>query len=201
MRAKFAVAILISLIGSASAFAGADVPPWLQQAAATTAPAYDKDVPAVVLLNDQRITVTDDGRVVRTRMYAVRILNREGRSEALAREIYQTDTGKVRELQAWLIRSSSPAKHYGKDQTIDIALATNDVYNEYRAKAIVAGNEADTGNVFGYQVVSLTSIVSVPPLRRDSRCRWRKTRSAAAAARCPSCRSTPVSTPGSGSRR
>ena len=154
MRAKFAVAILSILFGSASVFAGDDVPSWLQQAAATTAPVYDKDVPAVVLLNDQRITVTDDGRVVRTRMYAVRILNREGRGEALAREIYQTDTGKVRELQAWLIRSSSPAKHYGKDQTIDIALATNDVYNEYRAKAIVAGNEADTGNVFGYQVVS-----------------------------------------------
>src|SRR5947208_16259024 len=98
-----------------TALAGSDAPPsWLQQAAATTPPTYDKDVPAVVLLNDQKITVSDDGHVVRTRTFAVRILNREGRAEAIAREVYQTDTGKVRDLQAWLIRSNGPVKHYGR---------------------------------------------------------------------------------------
>jgi hypothetical protein len=148
------IATLIIFLPSAAAFAGDDVPAWLQQAAATAPPAYDKDVSAVVLLNDEKITVTDDGRVVSTRMYAVRILNREGRSEAVAREIYQTDTGRVRELHAWLIRSAGQTKHYGKDQTIDIALALNDVYNEYRVKAIVAEDDADAGNVFGYQTVS-----------------------------------------------
>ncbi len=154
MRFRYLLSLFIILTAAASAFAGDDVPSWLQQAAAITPPAYDKDVPAVVLLSDQKITVSDDGRVVRTRTFAVRILNREGRGEAIAREIYQTDTGKVRDLQAWLIRPSGPAKHYGKDQTIDISLAVDDVYNEYRAKAIIAKDDADTGQVFGYQLVS-----------------------------------------------
>jgi transglutaminase-like putative cysteine protease len=60
----------------------------------------------------------------------------------------------VRDLQAWLIRSNGPTKHYGKDQTVDIALAINDVYNEYRVKAIIAEDDADAGQVFGYQLVS-----------------------------------------------
>ena len=154
MYKRLLLSLLIILLAGVSAFAGDEVPAWLQQAAATNAPAYDKDVPAVVLLNEQKITVSDDGRVVRTRTFAVRILNREGRSEAIAREVYQTDTGKVRDLQAWLIRPNGPVKHYGKDQTVDIALAMNDVYNEYRAKAIIAEDDADAGQVFGYQLVS-----------------------------------------------
>ncbi len=154
MHARFLSSILVTLIAAVTAVAGDEAPAWLQQAAAATVPSYDKNVSAVVLLNDQKISVTDDGRVVTTRLYAVRILNREGRSAALAREIYQTDTGKIRELQAWLIRPSGPAKHYGKDQTVDLALATDDVYNEYRVKAIFAKDDADAGQVFGYQVVS-----------------------------------------------
>lgn len=154
MPRRLLISILVLLFGAVTAMAGDDVPAWLQQAAATNVPAYEKSVPAVVLLNDEKIVVTDDGRVMTTHLYAVRILNREGRSEALAREIYQTDTGKVRELQAWLIRGSGPAKHYGKDQIVDIALATDDVYNEYRARAIIAENDADAGYVFGYQTVS-----------------------------------------------
>src|SRR5215467_8682390 len=126
MMRRFLLLVFVILIAAGSVFAGDDVPPWLQQAAAITPPTYDKDVPAVVLLNDQKITVSDDGHVVRTRTFAVRILNREGRGEAIAREVYQTDTGKVRDLQAWLIRSNGPVKHYGKDQVVDIAVSVDD---------------------------------------------------------------------------
>src|SRR5215831_6731192 len=154
MLTRLLLTVSLLLAASVTALAGDDAPAWLQQAAGTNVPAYDKTVRAVVLVNDQKITVTDDGHVTTTRLYAVRILNREGRSEAVAREIYHTDTGKVRELQAWLIRAAGPPKHYGKDQTIDIALATDDVYNEYRAKAIIGEDDADAGQVFGFQAVS-----------------------------------------------
>src|ERR1051325_5381991 len=146
--------LLILLATGAAHAAGDDVPAWLQQAAATTVPTYEKDVPAVVLLNDQKITVSEDGHVVTTRNYAVRILLREGRDFAFAKEIYQTDTGKVREMRAWLIRPAGPLKRYGKDETLDLALSTDDVYNEIRAKAISARADADAGSVFGYQIVS-----------------------------------------------
>src|SRR5215471_18020067 len=127
MLTRLLLFVAVMLAASVTTLAGDDVPAWLQQAATTSVPTYEKTVSAVVLLNDQKITVTDDGHVTTTRMYAVRILNREGRSEAVAREIYHTDTGKVRELQAWLIRATGPPRHYGKDQTIDLALATDDV--------------------------------------------------------------------------
>lgn len=155
MFRRLILSSLVILTGAAAAFGGSDAPPaWLQQVAATTAPTYDKDVPAVVLLNDQKVTVGEDGRVITTRMYAVRVLIREGRDFAFAREIYQTDTGKVREMHAWLIRPNGPAKSYGKDETVDLALANDDVYNEYRVKAIVAKEDTTAGAVFGYEIVS-----------------------------------------------
>ncbi|HYG81709.1 MAG TPA: hypothetical protein VD861_15035, partial [Pyrinomonadaceae bacterium] len=110
--------------------AGDEPPAWLRAAAAAPAPAYDKKVPAVVLHSERSMTVGEDGRIVTTTTYAVRVLAREGRTEAVAREIYTTDTGKVRELRAWLIRPSGQVKKYGKDETVDVALDDDDVYNE-----------------------------------------------------------------------
>src|SRR5437868_4143508 len=79
----FAFFVLI-LAATATAFAGDEAPAWLQQAAAQQAPAYDKDVPAVVLLDESAMTVGEDGRITTTKTYAVRILTREGRDEAVA---------------------------------------------------------------------------------------------------------------------
>ena len=154
MKLRLAFLCFVVLLFASPVLAGDDVPAWLSQAATVTAPTYEKDVPAVVLINDQKITVGEDGRVITTRNYAVRILVREGRGYAFAREIYQTDTGKVRDIHAWMIRPSGPPKRYGKDETLDVALSTDDVYNEYRAKVISAEKDADAGSVFGYSIVS-----------------------------------------------
>src|SRR2546421_247129 len=72
---------------AATALAGSDAPPsWLQQAAAANPPTYDKDVPAVVLVNDQKVTLTlAIGQMVR--MY--RDLRFEGRYlEGLLRAVF-----------------------------------------------------------------------------------------------------------------
>src|SRR5689334_18787524 len=115
-------AVLLSPSTSARAAVGDDAPAWLKQAASASAPTYDKLVKAVVLVKDVNTTVSADGRVVTTTSYAVRVLAREGRGEARAAEPYLTDSGKVRELHAWLIRPSGEVKSYGKDETLDIAL-------------------------------------------------------------------------------
>lgn len=147
--------LCLVLVGSSTAaLAGDEVPVWLQQAAAQKAPAYEKNVPAVVLHKEANVSVSQEGRIVTTTTYAVRILTREGRSEAVAREGYLTDAGKVREMKAWLIRPDGSVKRYGKDETADVAGSVNDVYNEYRVKLIIAEDDADAGMVFGYQVVS-----------------------------------------------
>src|SRR5262249_41937217 len=71
-----------------------DVPAWLRQAAAVNLPPYDKKVRAVVLLDERRVTVDDEGRVAAVRNYAVKLLTREGREDAIAAVGYNTDSEK-----------------------------------------------------------------------------------------------------------
>lgn len=145
----FAVVLL-----SGSARAGDDAPLWLKQAAASTVPAYNKDVPGVVLHGESRVTVDEDGRVVRSTYYAVKILTREGRGLARAEESYTTDNSKVREMRAWLIRPSGEVKKLSKDELLDVAQVDNDVYNEARMMVINARKDAEPGAVFGYEAVT-----------------------------------------------
>ena len=151
MLSRLLGSLVLLLLLVAPAIAGDDTPVWLQQVAAARTPEYEKDVPAVVLHKEQHTTVTSDGRIVTETSFAVRILLREGRRFAVAREYYESDAGKVRDMHAWLIRPSVPVKKYGKDQTIDAIEDANDVYNESRYKAIDASDDADAGSIFGYE--------------------------------------------------
>jgi transglutaminase-like putative cysteine protease len=143
------------LLLAAPVFAyGDDAPGWLRQAAALPAPTYDKNISIVVLHDELAMTVGDDGRVTTVSTYAVRILNREGRNAAVAHAYYETDTGKIREIKAWLIRPSGQVKSYGKDAVLDEADSLNDVYDEGRIKTIIASSDVEPGVVFGYQTTS-----------------------------------------------
>ena len=150
---RFSFVVVLVLASAASALA--DGPPaWLTQAVNIPTPAFEiKDVPAVVLLNDERVTVTSDGTVLKTVRYAVRILVREGREEAVARAVYTTDAERVRSINAWLIPRGGALRVYGKKETVDRILANNDLYNEGRVTYIDGSDHADTGDVFGYETV------------------------------------------------
>jgi hypothetical protein len=139
----------------AAATAGSpqDVPGWLKTAAATTLSAYPKEVSAVVLSDDSVVNVDEDGRLTRTDTRAIKILTREGRSEAVASEVYNTDHEKIKDLKAWIISPSGRVKKYGKGEAAELALVDNDVYNESRVLVIRAVDEAEPGSVFGYEVV------------------------------------------------
>jgi hypothetical protein len=128
-----------------------EAPQWLQQVAAIKVPAYDKEVPAVVLRKDQDVVVSSDGRITTTTTYAVRILTRDGRMFADAVEMYLTKSSKINDMHAWLIRPNGIVKKYGKDETVDRISDPNDIYDEYRLKEIDASADADAGVVFGYQ--------------------------------------------------
>src|SRR5574341_56221 len=152
MRGKLLASFFLMLAICAGARASGDeAPAWLQQVAKLPVPAYEKDVPAVVLQDEQHVTVNEDGRITTVSTFAVRILLREGREFAKAVEFYENDAGKVRELKAWLIRSNGTVKKYGKDETIDAVEDPNDIYNESRLRMIDASDDADGGAVFGYQ--------------------------------------------------
>ncbi len=147
-----AVCFIFSLAGIAF---GDDSPPsWMRQAASATIPSYEKEVSAVVLHNEQQVTLGGDGVLVTTEHYAVRILSREGRRHAIATALYLVSSGKVREIEGWLIRADGTTKNYDKKTILDIISDPDDIYNEYRLKVIDGSDDVDTGSVFGYSVVS-----------------------------------------------
>ena len=146
--------VLICALLAASAWAADDVPSWLREYASAPAPAYEPHVPAVVLFEEQTVSVDEKGVVVTSNHKAIRILTRDGRKEAVARQIYLMSTGKVRDFRAWMIRPSGEVRKYGKSEVADVALAQGDVYNEVRARVVNAAGDADPAAVFGYESVS-----------------------------------------------
>ena len=141
---------LLLFAAPASAAVGDETPPWVQQAVTIKVPTYEKDVPAVVLVDESFTTISSDGKQNEVYNYAVRILRREGRNYARGSVGYIPDISKVKEFRAWLIRPGGETKRYGKDDTVDVAGDLNDVYNEYRVKKISGSNDADAGGVFAY---------------------------------------------------
>lgn len=154
MKRRLVFLLLMNVLLIGTAYAGDEVPGWLSQLASLKPPAYEKDVPAVVLRNEKQSTYGSDGKLVVTEIFAIRILNKEGKGLALAAAPYLVSFGKVREISAWLIRPDGSTKKYEKNAVLDIISNTNDVYNESRVKIIDGSNDADTGAVFGYQIVS-----------------------------------------------
>ena len=151
---KKLIAILGALLLMSAAVFADEPPAWLRQAAAVNLPTYGKEVRAVVLHDEANKKVEEDGRITTTTLWAVKILSREGRGQASASESYNTGSGKIKEMRAWLIRPTGEVRSYGKKETVDMALADNDVYNDARMKRISAADEADAGCVFGYEIIT-----------------------------------------------
>ncbi len=154
MTRRFWLLIVFLFSFTGAAFAGGDdVPAWLRQAADLKSPTYPADVPAVVLLDDERVTVTEDGRLVTTKQYAIRVLTREGRKRAYGIARYETDgSTKIRDFRGWLLRPNGVRK-FEKGDITEQARMDFTLYNETRFKIIDAENETDTGTVFGYESV------------------------------------------------
>lgn len=148
------VLLLLIMCYASAAFADDPAPQWLKAAAAQTVPTYDKDVPGVVLHSEQQVTLGSDGKLVTVENYAAKLLTREGRRLAIASCFYLVSAGKVRDMQAWLIRADGTVKTYDKKTILDVIADQDDVYNEGRVKIIDASDEIMVGQVFGYTVTS-----------------------------------------------
>ncbi|MBK8465522.1 MAG: DUF3857 domain-containing protein [Chloracidobacterium sp.] len=131
-----------------------DAPTWLKQAAAATVPAYEKAVPAVVLHDEEQVTLNGDGKLVTIDNYAIKLLTREGKEYAMATAFYWVSSGKVRDINAWIIRPDGTVKSYDKKAMYDRIADPDDVYDEGRIKRIDASGDVDIGYVFGYTTVS-----------------------------------------------
>ncbi len=132
--------------------AKSDVPQWLLDAAHQPTPAYAKDAPAVVLVKAGDVSVEEGGKIVTAERYAVRILTRDGRQDARVFKVYLSDTGKVRDLRAWVVNGEDGRK-LGKEDTADVGLLGDALYEQTRARSIDGTKDCAEGWVFGYESV------------------------------------------------
>jgi hypothetical protein len=148
------ISIFLFLLLNIVALADDPPPGWMRQAASVSLPKFEKDVDGVVLLNETIVSLGNDGKLVTTENYAVKILTREGKGYATASAFYLVSSGKVRDINAWIIRADGTTKEYDKKTVVDIISDADDVYNEGRVKIINAKDDVDTGYIFGYTIVS-----------------------------------------------
>jgi len=142
-----ALVILCPLVALA---ATDDTPGWLRDLARQTVPQYGSKVNTVVLLSEENKVVSDTGRITTNSRSAIRILARQG-VDVVFSEQYDTNGGKVRDFHAWMIAPSGKSKKYTKDEILDVACATNDVFNQCRVKLVSGKADAEPGAVFGYE--------------------------------------------------
>ncbi|MEZ5344922.1 MAG: DUF3857 domain-containing protein [Pyrinomonadaceae bacterium] len=152
---RYCSAILITAALATFSLANTDsAPSWLQTASGSAIPSYDKEVPAVALLSEKRVTLEPGGKLVTTERNAVRILTKEGQREAVAVVYYLVSSGKVRDINAWMINPDKSVKEYGKKYVIDQIADNDDVYNEGRIKVIDGSGDAQIGSIFGYEITT-----------------------------------------------
>ena len=151
---RFAIVCLIFRVVLAGPHAAEAPPAWLVEAARRPLPQYDARVPAVVLLNERRATVSDAGKVTISIRRAIRILARNGASEARAAEVYTSGASTVRVTRGWMIAPSGEDLKLNKENEYDRPYSpNNDLYSDVRVHGLDASRKADPGSVFGYESV------------------------------------------------
>lgn len=157
--ARIVGAVLLALLGlgiatpinAANAMA---LPPWAAEADAIPTPENVGDADAVVLLDETVVEFAPDGqRTSRTRC-ALRILKREGCTEARASVGYVHPADKIRRLSAWLQPLGGAVRQFGRKDIVDLALDPESLYSECRTAMIDASAEAAAGAFFAWESVS-----------------------------------------------
>lgn len=145
MLIRLAVSLILGLC-----LHGADAPDWLREASTVSLPQYPAKTPAAVVLQEEAVTIDPNGKQLRTTRYAIKVLNREGIRKAKFADYYFSDTGKPRDLRAWLISPSGKTKEYSKSDIQDTSMMGG-LYDEVRARSVNAESAADPGSFFGVE--------------------------------------------------
>ncbi|MFN3323729.1 MAG: DUF3857 domain-containing protein [Bryobacteraceae bacterium] len=140
------------VLAAVAVCAAQDVPGWAREAAALPVPAYPAKVSAVVLLQEEHVTVEPDGKRVMRERGVVRALQ-QSRESAAATRAYNGKSGKIREFQGWIIPPKGKAFALPKNAVADRALATSSTYDEHRMKVLDPGTAFTPGSVFAYEVI------------------------------------------------
>jgi hypothetical protein len=145
------VASIVALIGTIPLHAADDAPSWLKEIATTKLPDYSAKVAAANLWVEEGLTVVEDGRLLRTKQGATKILTSAGKSSAIALVYYNQKSSKVRELKAWMVLPNGETRRFNKDDIVDVAADRDAVFSETRVRILDGAKFAEVGAVFGFE--------------------------------------------------
>lgn len=139
----------VGLLGKSTA------PDWVKAAADQPASFNYGKANAAVLLDEASIEIDVRGSFTERKRWVVRLINRDGKTHAVAQVPYNAVSSRVKSLKAWLIRPSGEVVTYGSKETIDVAAYTTarELYGEGRLMRITAEEDVSAGSVFAYEAV------------------------------------------------
>ncbi len=135
-----------------TAFALADAPDWLLNAAKVPTPEQAKKAPALVLLDEQTISVNANGSYAEVHRRVVRILHNAGTEAATGSVAYLATADKIDYVGAWLVRQENTVETRKKSEWADVAInAAGAVVDEQRACVVSLSDKAVAADIFGYE--------------------------------------------------
>jgi transglutaminase-like putative cysteine protease len=147
-----AAAFAVTLACAAPCLAGDTAPDWLRTAAQEKLPAYEHDPVAVVLLDEQQVTVKDNGEIETRHRYAYKFLRPEARERYGYAVVPFDDQTKVSFFGAWTIMPNGSQIEVKEKEAGETSLASFEIYSDQRIKYI-RFPEANVGSVVGYEYV------------------------------------------------
>lgn len=147
-KTVFLLAVLVVLFALAPrAIAGA--PDWLRAVSNSPLPAYPPDTEAVLLLDEQVVTIRDDGEMKILHRRAYKILRPEGRHHGLVVVFFDNET-RLSSLKAWCIPAQGKEYEVKEKDAIESNAFSEALYQDTRTK-ILQIPAAEPGNVVGYE--------------------------------------------------
>jgi len=149
LKNKFATLICFFVFGIVPLASATSVPDWLRSAALQPVKKYADDVNAVMLLDDQETTVTENGDIVTHQRSVYRILRPEGRRFATLEVGFSSDT-KINYMRGWSITAKGEEYEAKNKDTLERSLTTFEVFSDDKEKILLVPG-ADVGTVVGFE--------------------------------------------------
>jgi hypothetical protein len=137
--------VVLALAGPACA----GVPDWLRDAARLPLPQYEKTTDAVVLLDEQRTTVSSDGEIKTLYRHAYKILRAEGKSYGTLRVYFDNQT-QLRSMKGWCLTQQGAEFEKKEKDAVETGVENGMLYADTRYKVLEMPG-AEAGSVVGYE--------------------------------------------------
>jgi hypothetical protein len=152
------VSLLLSIC-SVAAFAAAEIPSWVTDAAAEPPGTYDPEISAVCLLDETAVAYTSNGDVRTRRRVVYRILGTEGRELGVARAAFGKDS-KLLSLRAWSIPKNGEPYAVKERDAIETSLVDFELYSDRKLRLLQIP-AADPGAVIAWEAEHLNKVYAL----------------------------------------